>query len=364
MGRRAGGLRGARPPVWGSGGHPPGQRRRGHRKPPGLGAGRRRLRWPARRGVRLRRGRPAPGARVRPGPADRGGRVLGGGRRPVRRGLRGQPLADRGPGAAVRAGTARLRRDAPGRGDGRGRARPGAARAPTRSCWTASARSSSCTSSRAARWPGWAPRSGSRRASGRTAGGGSTSPAGPTTRAPPGWPTAVIRCCRTRPRCSPPGRPRPSMPRWPRSGRSTAEPGGANAICSAVRAWLDARAPDEATLHRMVEQIEAAAREAVAEAGRRGRDAPGVVHAARGVRPRAAGPAGRGAGAAAGSRRRSCRPAPAMTPGSWPPGCPRPCCSCATPPGCPHSPAEHADLADCEAGVTALAAVLEELAGP
>ena len=34
------------------------------------------------------------------------------------------------------------------------------------------------------------------------------------------------------------------------------------------------------------------------------------------------------------------------------------------PTGVSHSPAEHADLADCEAGVRALAAVLEDLAGP
>jgi N-carbamoyl-L-amino-acid hydrolase len=34
------------------------------------------------------------------------------------------------------------------------------------------------------------------------------------------------------------------------------------------------------------------------------------------------------------------------------------------PTGISHSPAEHADLADCEAGVRALAAVLENLAGP
>jgi beta-ureidopropionase / N-carbamoyl-L-amino-acid hydrolase len=34
------------------------------------------------------------------------------------------------------------------------------------------------------------------------------------------------------------------------------------------------------------------------------------------------------------------------------------------PSGVSHSPAEHADPADCETGVTALAAVLEELAGP
>jgi N-carbamoyl-L-amino-acid hydrolase len=34
------------------------------------------------------------------------------------------------------------------------------------------------------------------------------------------------------------------------------------------------------------------------------------------------------------------------------------------PTGVSHSPAEHADLSDCEVGVRALAAVLENLAGP
>jgi N-carbamoyl-L-amino-acid hydrolase len=34
------------------------------------------------------------------------------------------------------------------------------------------------------------------------------------------------------------------------------------------------------------------------------------------------------------------------------------------PTGISHSPAEHADLADCDAGVRALAAVLQDLAGP
>ena len=35
-------------------------------------------------------------------------------------------------------------------------------------------------------------------------------------------------------------------------GRVVAEPGAANAISSAVSAWLDARAPDEATLEQLV----------------------------------------------------------------------------------------------------------------
>ena len=65
------------------------------------------------------------GAGFAPGPAGRGGRVLRGGGRPVRRGLPGQPAADRRAGAAGRAGAARRRRRDPGRGDDGGRARPG-----------------------------------------------------------------------------------------------------------------------------------------------------------------------------------------------------------------------------------------------
>ena len=65
----------------------------------------------------------------------------------------------------------------------------------------------------------------------------------------------------------------------------------------------------------------------------------------------------------AGSPRRCCRPGPATTPGSWRPGCPTAMLFVRNPTGVSHSPAEHADPADCEAGVVALAAVLEELAG-
>ena len=50
-------------------------------------------------------------------------------------------------------------------------------------------------------------------------------------------------------------------------GKVRAEPGGANGICSAVHAWLDARAPDEAALDRMVARIEAAARTAAGDHG-------------------------------------------------------------------------------------------------
>ena len=82
-----------------------------------------------------------------------------------------------------------------------------------------SARSSSCTSSRAARWPPWTPPSAWPKASGRTAGGGSPSKAAPTTPAPRSSPTAATRCCPTRTQSSPPGPPPRSMARWPRSAR-------------------------------------------------------------------------------------------------------------------------------------------------
>ena len=38
-------------------------------------------------------------------------------------------------------------------------------------------------------------------------------------------------------------------------GKVVARPGGVNAICSSVRAWLDARAPDQAALDRTVAEI-------------------------------------------------------------------------------------------------------------
>src|SRR6202044_384167 len=50
-------------------------------------------------------------------------------------------------------------------------------------------------------------------------------------------------------------------------GKVTAEPGAANAISSAVSAWLDARAPDETVLQQLVGQIQAAAAEAAAAHG-------------------------------------------------------------------------------------------------
>lgn len=144
-------------------------------------------------------------------------------------------------------------------------------------------------------------------------------------------------------------------------GKVVAEPGAANAICSAVRCWLDARAPDEATLERVVAQVTAAAQAAAADhqvsfrvsqesatppvrfdSGLRDRLAAAL--AARGITaPVLPTGAGHDAGVLA------ARLPTAML-------------FVRNPSGVSHSPAEHADPADCEAGVAALTAVLDELA--
>ena len=145
-------------------------------------------------------------------------------------------------------------------------------------------------------------------------------------------------------------------------GKVAAEPGAANAICSTVRSWLDARAPDQAVLDHMVGQIEATARRAADAQGvevsmRRESFTPPVEFdpalrarlaralAARGVAaPVLATGAGHDAGVLA-----------ARLPAAM--------LFVRNPAGVSHSPAEHADPADCAAGVAALAVVIEELAG-
>jgi beta-ureidopropionase / N-carbamoyl-L-amino-acid hydrolase len=145
-------------------------------------------------------------------------------------------------------------------------------------------------------------------------------------------------------------------------GKVSAEPGAANAISSAVSAWLDARAPDQAALDRTVGQIEAAARRAADAQGvevgvRRESFTPRVEFdpalrtrlaaalAAQGiVAPVLPTGAGHDAGVLA-----------ARLPAAM--------LFVRNPTGVSHSPAEHAELADCEAGVTALAAALAALAG-
>jgi beta-ureidopropionase / N-carbamoyl-L-amino-acid hydrolase len=144
-------------------------------------------------------------------------------------------------------------------------------------------------------------------------------------------------------------------------GRLTAEPGGANAICSRVTAWLDARAPDEPRLQAVVDQVLAAAGAGAAahavdldfrqesvtpavEFDATLRDRLAGALAARGISaPVLATGAGHDAGVL------SARVPAAML-------------FVRNPSGVSHSPAEYAEEADCLAGVAALAAVLEDLA--
>ena len=146
-------------------------------------------------------------------------------------------------------------------------------------------------------------------------------------------------------------------------GKVIAEPGGANGVSARVTAWLDARAPDEEALDKTVTEIRSAAESSSAEQGvtltvhpdsytPAVRFDPGLrdrivnVLAAAGVdAPILPTGAGHDAGILA------ARIPTAML-------------FVRNPTGVSHSPAEHADLADCEAGVRALAAVLENLAGP
>ncbi|HUZ27444.1 MAG TPA: allantoate amidohydrolase [Streptosporangiaceae bacterium] len=182
-------------------------------------------------------------------------------------------------------------------------------------------------------------------------------------------------------------------------GKVVAEPGGANAICSAVRAWLDARAPDEATVGRIVDEVSAAAQAAALDQrvgfSLRRESFTRLVSFDAGLRERigrvlaaAGGGAGAGAGGGAGggAARDSAAgavPVPVPVPAAGAVPVPVPVLPTGAghdagvlaarlptamlfvrnPSGVSHSPAEHAEPADCEAGAVALAAVLADLAG-
>jgi N-carbamoyl-L-amino-acid hydrolase len=145
-------------------------------------------------------------------------------------------------------------------------------------------------------------------------------------------------------------------------GKVVAEPGAANAISAEVRAWLDARAPDDATLEQVVSDVWAAAEDSAGQQGvqasRRLESVTPAVRFDAGLRDRIAGVLG-----AAGT------PAPVLATGAGHDAgvlasrIPAAMLFVRNPTGVSHSPAEHADPADCEAGVNALAAVLADLAG-
>ncbi|HEX4062042.1 MAG TPA: allantoate amidohydrolase [Streptosporangiaceae bacterium] len=144
-------------------------------------------------------------------------------------------------------------------------------------------------------------------------------------------------------------------------GKIVSEPGGVNAVPSSVRAWLDARAADDEGLSRTVSEVRAAAKHAAAAhdviltvtaesaAPRVGFDA--------GLRDRVA-----GALAAAGLNAPVLPTGAGHDAGVLATRIPTAMLFVRNPTGVSHAPAEQAEPADCERGVEALAAVLDELA--
>jgi N-carbamoyl-L-amino-acid hydrolase len=141
-------------------------------------------------------------------------------------------------------------------------------------------------------------------------------------------------------------------------GRLEVVPNATNAVPSHVRAWLDARAPDDRTLEAVVGAVRDAVERSAAEHGvgvsfAEESRTPAVVFDERlrarldavlGGVPAIPTGAGHDAGILA-----------AVLPTAM--------LFVRNPTGVSHSPAEHAEPADCAAGVRALAAVLRELSG-
>jgi len=146
-------------------------------------------------------------------------------------------------------------------------------------------------------------------------------------------------------------------------GKVIVEPNGTNAVPAAIRAWLDARAADEEAMARAVTTIRSAAESFSEEYGvtlsvRQESFTP-VVRFDEALRDRIA-----AALAAAGINAPVLPTAAGHDAGVLAARVPTAMLFVRNPTGISHSPAEHADLADCEVGVRALAAVLEDLAGP
>jgi len=142
-------------------------------------------------------------------------------------------------------------------------------------------------------------------------------------------------------------------------GRLEVEPNGTNAVPSLVRAWLDARAGSEDELRRLVAEVERRARQQAAQHGTSvtmttesespattfDRDLAARLSARLDDAPVIPTGAGHDAGVLALA------------------GIPTAMLFVRNPTGVSHSPAEHAEHADCLAGVAALTAVLSDLAG-
>lgn len=145
-------------------------------------------------------------------------------------------------------------------------------------------------------------------------------------------------------------------------GRVRVEPNGTNAIPSRVQAWLDGRAPDEATLDALIEQIAGTAYERCERDGTAvevvNESRTAIVEFDHALRDRISNtladsfghvpPLPTGAGHDAGIL--AARLPTAML-------------FVRNPSGLSHTPAEYAETADCLAGVAALAEVMADLAG-
>ncbi len=144
-------------------------------------------------------------------------------------------------------------------------------------------------------------------------------------------------------------------------GKVVPEPGAVNAIPSMVRAWLDARAHDEGCLEELVAEIRAAADQAAADHG------VTVTAACESFSPRVAFDPGLRARLDGVLARNMIR-APGVSTGAGHDAgvlaarVPTAMLFVRNPSGVSHAPAEHAELTDCETGVAALAAVVEEMA--
>ncbi|MGB2567562.1 allantoate amidohydrolase [Micromonospora citrea] len=139
-------------------------------------------------------------------------------------------------------------------------------------------------------------------------------------------------------------------------GRIAVEPNATNAIPSKVTGWLDARAAEPETLHGLVEAVHAKAAE------RARRDGTGLTLTEESATPLVAFDGGLG------GRLAALLDAPVLPTGAGHDAgvlaghLPTAMLFVRNPTGVSHSPAESATDADCAAGVSALARVLEELA--
>ena len=142
-------------------------------------------------------------------------------------------------------------------------------------------------------------------------------------------------------------------------GRLQVEPNGTNAVPSKVTAWLDARCATEAELDELIATIT-----------RLGEDRAGRDGTSLSMTPESVSPAVDFDAALAGRLSESLDAAPIIPTQAGhdagilsATGIPTAMLFVRNPTGVSHSPAEFAETADCIAGVTALADVLEELAG-